>query len=79
MTIEDIGYNNDLESYRKDQKLDSFEVGRVISEHKERYIVKVDVGHVYLMEDAQTFLLQLIAARNLLRQRRHDHEILLSL
>lgn len=40
MTIEDIGYNNDLESYRKDQKLDSFEVGRVISEHKERYIVK---------------------------------------
>ena len=34
---------------------------------KEWYIVKVDVGHVYLMEDARTFLLQLIAARNLLR------------
>jgi len=40
MTLEDLGYNIDLENYRKDQGLDSFEVGRVISEHKERYIVK---------------------------------------
>jgi len=29
-----------LENYRKDHNLDSFAVGRVISEHKERYIVK---------------------------------------
>ncbi|MFC2098015.1 ribosome small subunit-dependent GTPase A [Bacteroidota bacterium] len=40
MTLEDLGYNVDLENYRKDQNLDSFGVGRVISEHKERYIVK---------------------------------------
>ncbi len=40
MTLEDLGYNIDLENYRKDQSLDSFGVGRVISEHKERYIVK---------------------------------------
>jgi len=40
MTLEDLGYNEDLEDYRKDQNLDSFRVGRVISEHKERYVVK---------------------------------------
>tara|TARA_R110002051_G_scaffold324141_1_gene420215 strand:+ start:98 stop:1153 length:1056 start_codon:yes stop_codon:yes gene_type:complete len=40
MTLEDLGYNIDLENYRKNQNLDSFEVGRVISEHKERYVVK---------------------------------------
>jgi len=40
MTLEDLGYNIDLENYRNDQNLDSFEVGRVISEHKERYVVK---------------------------------------
>ncbi len=40
MTLKDLGYNKDLENYRKNQNLDSFGVGRVISEHKERYIVK---------------------------------------
>lgn len=40
MTLEDLGYNIDIENYRKDQNLDSFGVGRVISEHKERYVVK---------------------------------------
>lgn len=40
MTLEDLGYNLELENYRKDQNLDSLSVGRVISEHKERYIVK---------------------------------------
>jgi ribosome biogenesis GTPase len=40
MTLEDLGYNLQLEEYRKDQNLDAFEVGRVISEHKERYVVK---------------------------------------
>jgi ribosome biogenesis GTPase len=42
MTLEDLGYNTDLENFRKDQNLDSFGVGRVISEHKERYIVKTN-------------------------------------
>lgn len=40
MKLEDLGYNIDFENYRKDQNLNSFGVGRVISEHKERYIVK---------------------------------------
>ncbi|GAA4296813.1 ribosome small subunit-dependent GTPase A [Aestuariibaculum suncheonense] len=42
MTLEDLGYNSELENYRKEKNLDSFAVGRVISEHKERYIVKTD-------------------------------------
>lgn len=40
MTLEDIGYTPELENYRRENNLDSFEVGRVISEHKERYTVK---------------------------------------
>ena len=40
MTLDDLGYNEELEYYRKTNNLDSFGVGRVISEHKERYIVK---------------------------------------
>ncbi|WP_276388318.1 ribosome small subunit-dependent GTPase A [Eudoraea chungangensis] len=40
MTLEDLGYNRELENYRKEQKLDSFGIGRVILEHKDRYTVK---------------------------------------
>jgi len=40
MTIEDLGYDSELEKHRKELNLDSFEIGRVISEHKDRYIVK---------------------------------------
>lgn len=40
MTLEDLGYTTSLENYRTENNLSSFEVGRVISEHKERYIVK---------------------------------------
>lgn len=40
MSLADLGYNDDLEQYRKENALGSFEVGRVISEHKERYVVK---------------------------------------
>ncbi len=40
MTIEDLGYNSELEKYRKEFNLDSFEIGRVILEHKDRYVVK---------------------------------------
>ena len=39
MTLKDLGYNSSLENYRKEHHLDSFEIGRVISEHKERYIL----------------------------------------
>src|SRR4030042_4408169 len=40
MKLEDLGYNNKLEKFRIDNNLDSFEIGRVITQHKERYIVK---------------------------------------
>ena len=40
MTLQDLGYNSTLEQYRTEQGLDAFEVGRVILEHKERYVVK---------------------------------------
>lgn len=40
MTNQDLGYNDRLESYRNEQALDSFDLGRVISEHKDRYVVK---------------------------------------
>ncbi len=42
MTLEDLGYNTALEDFRKEQNLDVFNVGRVISEHKDRYIVKTE-------------------------------------
>lgn len=40
MKLEDLGYNSQLEKFRIENKLESFETGRVIAEHKERYIVK---------------------------------------
>jgi ribosome biogenesis GTPase / thiamine phosphate phosphatase len=42
MKLEDLGYNSEFENYRIAEELDSFEVGRIISEHKERYILKND-------------------------------------
>lgn len=40
MKLENLGYHPDLEKFRKEQGLEQFDVGRVLSEHKERYIVK---------------------------------------
>ncbi|GAA3613541.1 ribosome small subunit-dependent GTPase A [Flavivirga amylovorans] len=42
LTLEELGYNDTLEAYRKEQNIDSFLVGRVTLEHKDRYIVKTD-------------------------------------
>ena len=42
MTYRDLGYNDALERYRVEEGLDPFEIGRVVSEHKERYVVKTD-------------------------------------
>lgn len=44
MKLEDIGYNSNLEEFRIDNNLNDFEIGRVIAEHKERYIIKTDKG-----------------------------------
>jgi len=40
MTYQELGYNDTFKRYRVDQNLGSFEIGRVILEHKERYVVK---------------------------------------
>ncbi len=39
MNLEDLGYNSELAKLWLASNFDSFEIGRVISEHKERYIV----------------------------------------
>jgi ribosome biogenesis GTPase / thiamine phosphate phosphatase len=44
MKLEDLGYNNKLEQFKTDNNLMSFEIGRVIEEHKERYKVKTTTG-----------------------------------
>ncbi|MDP4206788.1 MAG: ribosome small subunit-dependent GTPase A [Bacteroidota bacterium] len=44
MKLEDLGYNENFEALRIEQKLKSFEVGRIISEQKERYTVKTAQG-----------------------------------
>ncbi|MCP4977123.1 MAG: ribosome small subunit-dependent GTPase A [Maribacter sp.] len=40
MTIKELGFNENLERYITEQNLSSFDVGRVILEHKERYVIK---------------------------------------
>ena len=44
ITLKDLGYTASLEKYRLEENLDSFDVGRVISEHKDRYEVKSESG-----------------------------------
>lgn len=44
MTLEDLGFNEELENYQKNRQLDAFTVGRVIAEHKDRYAVKTTSG-----------------------------------
>ncbi len=40
MVLKDLGYNKKLEKHAVDENLVEFEIGRIILEHKERYIVK---------------------------------------
>lgn len=44
MKIEELGYNENLEEFRIKNNLEGYEIGRVITEHKERYIVKTVKG-----------------------------------
>ncbi len=39
MTLEDLGYHHDIEAIKIAHKLDGFETGRIMAEHKERYVV----------------------------------------
>ncbi|GAA4274382.1 ribosome small subunit-dependent GTPase A [Aquimarina gracilis] len=44
MTIQDLGYNDNFEKARSENDLENFEIGRVVAQHKERYIVKNEKG-----------------------------------
>lgn len=44
MTLEELGYNKKFEAFRIEQKLNDFEIGRIIAEHKERFTVKTIQG-----------------------------------
>ena len=44
MQLEDLGYNETIERFWKENDLDSFEPGRVVEEHKEQYIVRTAGG-----------------------------------
>jgi ribosome biogenesis GTPase len=44
MKLEDFGYNDELQKLRIENNLSDFEIGRVIAEHKERYIVTTENG-----------------------------------
>lgn len=46
MKLEDLGYNDKLGKLRTENNLNDFDIGRVISEHKERYIVKTETGEL---------------------------------
>ncbi|MGJ5641136.1 ribosome small subunit-dependent GTPase A [Formosa sp. S-31] len=39
MTLQDLGYTSQLETYRQEQQLGGFGIGRVTMEHKDRYTV----------------------------------------
>jgi ribosome biogenesis GTPase len=40
ITLKHLGYTQKLEEFRIQQKLEGFEIGRVVAEHKERYVVR---------------------------------------
>lgn len=44
MKLENLGYNSFFEKFRSEQGLDSYAIGRVIAEHKERYVVLAEEG-----------------------------------
>jgi ribosome biogenesis GTPase len=46
MTLEDFGYTDIIENLRFENNLKVFDIGRVISEHKERYIVITEKGEL---------------------------------
>lgn len=46
MKLEDLGYNSKLEQFRIDNNLKDYDIGRVVSEHKERYVVVTEKGEM---------------------------------
>ena len=46
MKLNELGYNQTIEELRKENNVKDFDIGRVIAEHKERYIVKTATGDI---------------------------------
>ena len=46
MKLEDCGYSGEIEKLRIENSLKDFEIGRVVAEHKERYIVATEKGEL---------------------------------
>ncbi|WP_162340223.1 ribosome small subunit-dependent GTPase A [Cyclobacterium salsum] len=46
MELEEFGYNDKLEKFRIENNLKDFKIGRVVSEHKDRYTVKTEKGDI---------------------------------
>jgi ribosome biogenesis GTPase len=46
MKLSDLGYNTGFHRLVTENKLESFDIGRVIAEHKERYIVETEKGEM---------------------------------
>ncbi|MCW5898998.1 MAG: ribosome small subunit-dependent GTPase A [Flavobacteriales bacterium] len=44
MTLDDLGYTDALERFRTEQGLEGYTVGRVVAEHRERYVVRTTEG-----------------------------------
>ena len=44
MKLEELGYKKSFNEFRKEQNLSGFEIGRIVSEHKERYVIKTESG-----------------------------------
>jgi ribosome biogenesis GTPase len=44
MTLEDLGYNDALAHFRTVHGLEGHDIGRVVAEHKERYVVRTEHG-----------------------------------
>jgi ribosome biogenesis GTPase len=46
MKLEDLGYNDEIENLKIEGNLKDFTIGRVVSEHKEGYIVRTEKGEM---------------------------------
>jgi ribosome biogenesis GTPase len=44
--LQNLGYNSTLENFRTENNLNDFAIGRVVAEHKERYIVSTEQGEM---------------------------------
>jgi len=42
MSLSDLGYNLSFEQFRGNNNLNDFTIGRVVAEHKERYVLRTE-------------------------------------